>query len=254
MRITNSTGTESAAYSQMQNTAGANQDSRLKSIQNQIENVQQQMQSLANYPEMSAEEKMNRRKELQQKLQDLNRQMAQRKMEIQQEQREKASAKDRSQKPVQGNNDQQDPRVMRTPALQEMISADASMKRAKTVQSVKIGMEGKAGVLESEIKMDRSRGGATEKKEAELAELKDRIHIASGNMMAQMSDVNTALEKSGTDQQGQPSRGSAGVLVEISEEARKKLAFNKVTDPDADWRKKLAEEQEVKQAVLEEDQ
>lgn len=254
MRITNSTGTESAAYSQMQNTAAVNQDSRLKSIQNQIEKVQQQMQSLASHQEMSAEEKMNRRKELQQQLQDLNRQMAQRKMEIQQEQREKSSVKGKSQEPVQGNNDRQDGQVMRTDAMQGMLSADASMKRVKAVQSVKIGMEGRAGVLESEIKTDRSRGGATEKKEAELAGLKDRIHTVSGNIMSQMSDAHRALEKSAADQQDQTSPGSAGVSVEISEEARKRLAFDKVTDPDADGRKKPAEEQDAKQAVGEENQ
>lgn len=77
MKITNGTGINAANYSQMQNANNTNQDSRLKSIQKQIENVQQQLQNLSNNEEMSMEEKMNIRKELQQQLLDLNRQMSQ---------------------------------------------------------------------------------------------------------------------------------------------------------------------------------
>jgi len=49
-----------------------------------------------------------------------------------------------------------------------MISADSSMKRAKVQGSMATQMEGRAGVLESEIKQDAGKGN-TEKKEEELA-------------------------------------------------------------------------------------
>ena len=40
MKITDRTGINASGYSRMQDTNGANQDNRLKSIQKQIENVQ----------------------------------------------------------------------------------------------------------------------------------------------------------------------------------------------------------------------
>uniref|UniRef100_UPI000AC39EB7 hypothetical protein n=1 Tax=Clostridium sp. NkU-1 TaxID=1095009 RepID=UPI000AC39EB7 len=48
MTITNITSGHSASYGQVQNINSGNQDSRLKSIQDQIEDVQKQLQSLAN--------------------------------------------------------------------------------------------------------------------------------------------------------------------------------------------------------------
>lgn len=196
MRVTNGTGISAANYCQIQNSNSTNQDSQLKSIRKQIENVQQQLQNLSNNEEMPMEEKMNKRKELQQQLQDLNKLMSQRKIEILREKREKSTAKAKSQEPAQGNTDRQEFSAMGTATMQGIISADASMKQVETVQSVKISMGGKAGVLESEIKMDKGRGGSTEKKEAELADLNDRINTASADMMVQISDINTALEKS----------------------------------------------------------
>ncbi len=196
MKITNGTGINAANYSQMQNANNTNQDSQLKSIQKQIENVQQQLQNLSNNEEMSMEEKMNIRKELQQQLLDLNRQMSQRKMEIQQERWKKSTAKAEKQETVQRNSDKQEFNVIGTTTVQGIISADASMKQVKTVQSTKTNMEGKAGVLESEIKMDKGRGGSTESKEAELKKLNDRINNASADMMDKISDIGATLEKS----------------------------------------------------------
>ena len=196
MKIENSIGINAAKYSQPQNTNEENQDSRLKSIQKQIEKVQEQLQSLSNNKEMSKEEKMNKRKELQEQLQVLTRQMFQRRMEIRQEKQEKSAAQAKRQDPVQENTGRQESIPMRTATMHGIISADTSMKQIKTVQSVKANMEGKAGVLEDEIKMDKGRGCPTEEKEAELAALNDRIDTASADMMTQIFDINTALEKS----------------------------------------------------------
>ena len=196
MKITDSTGINASGYSRMQDTNGANQDNRLKSIQKQIENVQKQLQSLSDNKDLSLEEKMERRKELQQQLQDLNRQMSQRKIEIMQEKREKSTVKVEKQEVPQGNTDKQEFNVIGTATLQGIISADTSMKQVKTVQSVKTSIEGRAGVLESEIKMDKGRRGSTESKEAELAELNEHIDTASADIMDKISDIDMALEKS----------------------------------------------------------
>ena len=43
-----------------------------------------------------------------------------------------------------------------------------------TFHYIKIAMKGHAGVLESEIKLDRGRGGNVEKKEEELKSIEDK--------------------------------------------------------------------------------
>lgn len=187
-------GINAANYGQ--NTNGANQDSRLKAIQKQIEKVQEQLQNLSNNKEMSMKEKMNKRKELQEKLQDLNRQMFQIKIEIRQEKQEKSAANAKNPDLAQENTGRQELSAMRTSTMQGIIHADTSMRQMETVQSVRTNMKGKAGVLENEIKMDTGRGCPTEEKEAELAALNDRIDTASADMMTQISDINATLEKS----------------------------------------------------------
>ncbi len=198
--IVSSTSGYSANYSQMQNINSGNQDSGLKAIQDQIDNVQKQLQVLSGNEKISAEEKMSKQKELQQQLQELNKQLAQRKIEIQQEKREKAAAKANGMEAVPQSTENQESGVMETVSMKEMIHADASMKQVKTVQFVKTGMEGRAGVLESEIKTDQGRG-SVEKKQSELAKLNGRINDASSDMMKRASGAKTALEKSGENKE-----------------------------------------------------
>lgn len=83
---------------------------------------------------------------------------------------------------------------MGTDFMQTMVRADTSIKQANVTQSVKTGMEGRAGVLEREIKTDQGRG-STERKEAELAKVNERIKDASYDMMKRTSDIKTTLEK-----------------------------------------------------------
>ena len=58
--------------------------------------------------------------------------------------------------------------------MSAMISADSAMKQAQVRGSVATQINGKAGVLESEIAMDKGRGSSTEKKEQELADLQGK--------------------------------------------------------------------------------
>ncbi|MBE7720703.1 FlxA-like family protein [Lacrimispora indolis] len=199
MMVTGTSG-YSANYSQMQIMNSGNQDTSLKAIQDQIENVQKQLQVLSGNEKISAEEKMSKQRDLQQQLQDLNKQLAQRKIEIQQERREKAAAKVNSMDEVSQNAENQESGMMETVSMKGLIHADTSMKQVKTVQTVKTGMEGRAGVLEREIKTDRGRG-STEKKEAELAKLNGRINDASSDMMKRAADAETTLEVSGENKE-----------------------------------------------------
>lgn len=199
MMVTGTSG-YSANYSQMQIMNSGNQDTSLKAIQDQIENVQKQLQVLSGNEKISAEEKMSKQRDLQQQLQDLNKQLAQRKIEIQQERREKAAAKVNSMDEVSQNAENQESGMMETVSMKGVIHADTSMKQVKTIQTVKTGMEGRAGVLEREIKTDRGRG-STEKKEAELAKLNGRINDASSDMMKRAADAETTLEVSGENKE-----------------------------------------------------
>ncbi|MCI8924696.1 MAG: hypothetical protein HFI45_12005 [Lachnospiraceae bacterium] len=86
--------------------------------------------------------------------------------------------------------------------MQAMISADGSMKQAKVSGSAARRMEGKAGVLEAEIKLDSARGGSTEAKEAELAEVKEKAANAASFQLDTLSKANqTANEAAKTDQE-----------------------------------------------------
>ena len=74
-----------------------------------------------------------------------------------------------------------------------MISADSSIKQAKVQGSMATQMEGRAGVLESEIKQDAGKGN-TEKKE-ELADLKAKAQSATAAQMSSLSDANRSMEE-----------------------------------------------------------
>ena len=56
-------------------------------------------------------------------------------------------------------------------------------------------MEGKAGVLESEIKMDKGRGASTEKKEEELADLQAKAQAATAAQVSTLADANKKMEE-----------------------------------------------------------
>lgn len=55
-------------------------------------------------------------------------------------------------------------------------------------------MEGRAGVLESEIKQDAGKGN-TEKKEEELADLQAKAQSATVAQMSSLSDANKSMEE-----------------------------------------------------------
>ena len=78
--------------------------------------------------------------------------------------------------------------------MQAMISADSSMKQAKVQGSMATQIEGRASVLESEIKQDAGKGN-TEKKEEELAELKAKAQSATAAQMSTLADANKSVEE-----------------------------------------------------------
>ena len=155
-------------------------DSVSKNIQNHIANAQKKLQELSSNEELSMEDKMKKRQEIQQEINNLNQQLRQHQMEQRKEQQTKKTSMD----DMLGGSRKTGPKSGKQSAglsqasMQAMISADSSMKQAKVQGSMATQMEGKAGVLESEIKMDKGRGASTEKKEEELADLQEKAQAA----------------------------------------------------------------------------
>ncbi len=185
---------------------GMNQamDSYSRNIQNQIANAQKQLQELSSNEEMTLEEKMKKRQEIQQQISDLNMQFRQHQIEQRRAERsEKQQAKGSSVDDMLGgksaNADSRSAGISQA-NMAAMISADTSLKQAKIQGNVASAFEGRAGVLEIEIKLDEARatGGKTantEGKKAELAEVEQKAMDVTKAQAETLGEANKALEE-----------------------------------------------------------
>ena len=181
-------------------------DSVSKNIQNKIANAQKQLQELSSNKEMSIEEKMKKRQEIQQQIADLNSQLRQHQIT----QRKEQQAKETSMNDMLGASKQTASGTGKRTAglsranMKAMISADSAMAQAKVQGSVATKMEGRAGVLEAEIKLDQARGDDVEKKKEELAEVQQKAVQAESAQMNTLADANKELEAAAkADQQAE---------------------------------------------------
>lgn len=176
---------------------GMNQatDSYSKNIQNQIANAQKQLQELSSNENLSLEEKMKRRQEIQQQISDLNVQLRQHQLE---QRKEKQQAKDSSMDDTHGGTGNTKAENNRTgfsqAGMAAMLSADSSIKQAKVHGSVAAKMEGRSRVLKSEIKQDQARGGDTQKKEEELAEVEQKAQASTSSQISTLADAGRTME------------------------------------------------------------
>lgn len=180
---------------------GMNQatDSYSKNIQNQISNAQKQLQELSSSENLSLEEKMKKRQEIQQQISDLNVQLRQHQIE---QRKERQQAKSASMDDTFGGTKNMGNTKagsgstgLSQASMAAMISADTSMKQAKAQGSVATKMEGRAGILESEIKLDRARGGDTQKKEEELANVEQKAQAATSSQLSMLADANKMMKE-----------------------------------------------------------
>lgn len=179
---------------------GPNQaaDSYSKNIQNQIANAQKQLQELSSNEDMALEEKMKKRQEIQQQISDLNMQLRQHQIE---QRKEMQQAKSSSMDDMSGARSVGNTKAgsngtgFSQAGMTALISADSSMKLAKAQGSVAKKIEGRAGILESEIKLDRARGGDTKKKEEELADMKQKAQEATSSQLSTLADANKTMEE-----------------------------------------------------------
>lgn len=178
-------------------------DSFSKNIQDQIANAQKQMQELGEKKEMSAEDKMKKRQEIQKQISDLQNQLRQHQIEQRkQNQQKKASTQnDMYDNKSQTKKSSSGGTGMSSASMQAIISADSSLKQVKVQGGVKTQMEGRAGVLESEIKFDEAMGNDTTKKKEELAEVETKAQNITSSQMDILSDVQKNLGESAKEEQ-----------------------------------------------------
>ena len=172
-------------------------DSVSKNLQNQIANAQKQLQELSANKDMSIEEKMKKRQEIQQQITDLNNQLRQHQIEQRKEQQAKKSSMD----DMLGGSKKTAPKAgkqstgLSQASMTAIISADSAMAQAQVQGSVATKLEGRTGILESEIKLDSARGGNVEKKQEELAEVEKKAIEAESAQMNTLADANKELEE-----------------------------------------------------------
>lgn len=178
---------------------GMNQatDSYSRNLQKQIADAQKQLQELSSNEEITPEEKMKKRQEIQQRINDLNLQLSQHQME---QRREKQQAKGPSMDDLTGGTGRAGwakaggkGTGFSQAGMTAMISAGQSLKQAEVQGSVAAGMEGRAGVLESEIK--NNHGADIKKKQEELADVRQKAQTAEASQIDRLSDANRAAKE-----------------------------------------------------------
>lgn len=181
-------------------------DSVSKSIQNQIANAQKSLQELSTNKEMSAEEKMKKRQEIQKQITELNNQLRQHQIEQRKEQQAKKTTMDDmlggTRRTVSKGGNQGS--GLSQASMKAMMSADSAREQAQVQSSVATKMEGRAGILESEIKLDSARGANVEKKQEELAEVEQKVAKVQSEQMNTLEEANKELETAAkADQQAE---------------------------------------------------
>lgn len=172
------------------------EDSISKNLQRQIADAQKRLQELSANKEMSLEEKLKKRQEIQKQIADLNNQLRQHQVEQRREkqQEQKTSMKDIHAGTRAANRQGKQRTGFSRAGMQAMISAGSSMNLAKVQGSVATRMEGRAGVLESEIKLDAARGSSVEAKQEELAKVEQAAVNAAGWQVSALGEANKAME------------------------------------------------------------
>lgn len=184
-------------------------DSYSKNLQNQIANAQKELQELSSNDKMSLEEKMKKREEIQKKINDLNAQLRQHEIDLRKEamgqsqkQGKGMSMEDMLGGTAKGGNTKAGSKgkgrhgqVMSTSAMNAMISAGGSIKEAKVQGSVATELDGRSGVLEAEIKLDKQRGLDVEDKERELADVQQKAQEATASQISTLAEANKTLEE-----------------------------------------------------------
>ena len=180
---------------------GGQTDPMVRNLQRQIEDLQNRMKELSANPELTMEMKAKKRQELQKQISDLEMQLRQRQMEVKREEAMKRSSKDYQADETFGTKQSSSGKAGKNGAglsagsMEAMISADTSMKQADVNGSVARTMEGRAHVLEAEIKQDSAMGAAPSGKEEALAKANAAASEATSAQMGTLAQAQKAARK-----------------------------------------------------------
>ena len=209
-------------------------DSISRNLKNQIANAQKKLQELSSNQELSLEEKMKKRQEIQQEISSLTQQLRQHQIELRKQQQNKSS-NSVDELTGAGYDDTEKKRQVggiSQGKMSAMISADSAMKQAQVQGSVATQINGKAGVLESEIAMDKGRGSSTEKKEQELADLQGKAQQAAQAQMSSLADAKESISKAG-ESDNETDRSADGKKTEHDSEKVKEDGTQDSSEPDS---------------------
>lgn len=200
-------------------------DAVSRDIQRQIEETKKQIQELSENQKMTPEEKMKKRQELQKRLAELTNQLRQHQVEErrqkQQEKKQGTSMDDllgNSRKMAKSKGGPKAPGAgMSKAGMKALISADTAMKQAGVQGSVAAGLEGRAGVLEAEIKQDGGRGLDVSGKQEELAKAEQR---ASDTLAAQGETLGEAVQEARDAAKAEQDAGKSQVTKQTGKDGK----------------------------------
>lgn len=190
-----------------------------RNIQQKIENAQRQIQELASNKDISAEDKMKKRQELQQQINELNNQLRQHQIEQRKEKQEKKKSSDDNIFDPTGQSNKNNTKAKKQTqglsqsGMEAMISADTSMKQAAVLGSTATKMEGRAGVLEMEIKLDSGRPGSegvVSGKQAELAKTERKAQEAVESQLGVLAEAGKDMQEAGNTKQSSAETNKSG--------------------------------------------
>ena len=186
---------------------GGQMDTESKNLQQQIDRLQQQLKEVSANQDMPADTKMKKRQDIQKQISELQIQLRQHQIEARKEERQKKKEESSfddlmGTKPQEKQGSAQNA-GMSTDSMQAMISTDMSVKQANVNGSTAKKMEGKANILETEIKLDSARGSSSnvEYKEAQLAEAKEAAAKATASQMSSLAQAGEALQNAAKEEQ-----------------------------------------------------
>ena len=190
-------------------------DPETKNYQNQIASAQSQLQKLSSDNNISQEEKAEKRKEIQKQIMELNNMLREHKMEMRREKQQKAAEASKERQKQEEQQQQVNvadvkeelelqPEKMSSNHMKAMVSADASLERARVQDSVAGGLERRISVLEGEIRQSAETGGYVEGKKEEIESLENKVVKISGSKMGtlgsavqEIRQVSQAVDKAG---------------------------------------------------------
>ncbi len=161
-----------------------------------LENIQKQIQKVNENDHYDAETKKSKIEELEKQLKEIEKAKIDQMSESVLEQNKKGQGKGSKSKSDVNEKGSTEEGVVLDLSFnaKAMLEADRGLKNLQSANAQKVQLRGEANVLTSEIKMDKSRGVNTAKKEQHLGKLKEGVDKASKNMGQAVKDIHEASQ------------------------------------------------------------